>query len=85
MYLVLAPKSNSGIKAIDAALAVVESGQAGQIPVVYCDAHYRGAKQCGHGQGTKHSHNYPNGWVAQQTLPDNLKNKQTYQPKTTGR
>ncbi len=49
--LCLAPKSNSGIKAIDAALADVESGQAGQIPDDLRDAHYRGAKQLGHGQG----------------------------------
>ena len=83
--LCLAPKSNSGIKAIDAALADVESGQAGQIPDDLRDAHYRGAKQLGHGQGYKLPHNYPNGWVAQQYLPDNLKNKQYYQPKTTGR
>jgi putative ATPase len=83
--LCLAPKSNSGIKAIDAALADVESGHAGQIPDDLRDAHYRGAKQLGHGQGYKLPHNYPNGWVAQQYLPDNLKHQQYYHPKTTGR
>ena len=83
--LCLAPKSNSGIKAIDAALADVQSGHAGQIPDDLRDAHYRGAKELGHGQGYKLPHNYPNGWVAQQYLPDNLKHQQYYHPKTTGR
>ena len=83
--LCLAPKSNSGIKAIDEALADVENGNAGQIPDDLRDAHYRGAKQLGHGIDYKLPHNYPNGWVAQQYLPDNLKNKHYYQPKATGR
>ncbi len=53
--LCLAPKSNSGIKAIDAALADVESGQAGQIPDDLRDAHYRGANNWATGKDT----NYP--------------------------
>ena len=30
-------------------------------------------------------HNYPNGWVKQQYLPDNIKNKKYYTPKTTSK
>lgn len=83
--LSLCPKSNSGMNAIDTALEDVRNGKASSIPDDLKDAHYSGAKKLGHGVNYKYPHNYPNSWVKQQYLPDNLINKEYYQPKSTGK
>ncbi|WP_125589477.1 replication-associated recombination protein A [Companilactobacillus jidongensis] len=83
--LCLCPKSNSGMVAIDAALDDVRNGKATSIPDDLKDAHYSGAKKLGHGIGYKLPHDYPNAWVYQQYLPDNLVNEIFYEPNTTGK
>lgn len=83
--LCLAPKSNSAISAIDAAIADVQGGKTGPIPDDLRDAHYQGAKALGHGVGYKLPHNYPGGWVKQTYMPANLKNTHYYLPKATGK
>lgn len=83
--LCLCPKSNSGMAAIDDALADVRDGKASSIPDDLKDAHYSGAKKLGHGLEYKYPHDYPNSWVEQQYLPNNLVNKKYYQPKNTGK
>ncbi|AKP66392.1 replication-associated recombination protein A [Companilactobacillus ginsenosidimutans] len=83
--LCLCPKSNTGLVAIDSALEDVRNGKASSIPDDLKDAHYKGAAKLGHGIGYKLPHDYPNGWVEQQYLPDNLVNRQYYQPKDTGK
>ncbi|MBI0107355.1 replication-associated recombination protein A [Lactobacillus sp. W8089] len=83
--LCLSPKSNSGITAIDAALKDLKNGHGGSIPNNLKDTHYKGAHQLNHGQNYLYPHDYPNDWVAQQYLPEALKNKEYYQPKTNGK
>ena len=83
--LALSPKSNSAIKAIDAALADVRQGKAGLVPKHLRDGHYAGSKALGHGQGYRYPHDYPNHWVAQDYLPDTLKGKHYYQAGQTGK
>lgn len=83
--LCLCPKSNTGIMAIDAALQDVRAGKAGKIPDDLKDAHYKGAAKLGHGVGYKFPHDFPNDWVKQQYLPNNLLNRKYYQPKQTGK
>lgn len=83
--LCLSPKSNSGITAIDAALKDLKNGHGGSIPNNLKDTHYKGAHQLNHGQNYLYPHDYPNDWVAQQYLPETLKNKEYYQPKTNGK
>lgn len=83
--LCLCPKSNSGMVAIDSALEDVRSGKANSIPDDLKDAHYSGAKKLGHGIEYKYPHNYPNSWVEQQYLPNNLVNRHYYQPNDTGK
>lgn len=83
--LCLSPKSNSGISAIDAALSDVKGGKIGAIPKHLKDSHYQGAKSLGHGVGYLYPHNYENGFVKQQYLPDTLKHKQYYKPKTNSK
>lgn len=83
--LCLSPKSNSGMMAIDRAIADVRKGGFGDVPAHLKDAHYAGAEKLGHGTEYKYPHNFPNDWVAQQYLPDNIKNAEYYQPKENGR
>lgn len=83
--LCLSPKSNSGILAMDAALADVMNGHNGAVPDRLKDAHYSGAKKLGHGNDYQYPHDFPGDWVKQQYLPDDLKRAEYYQPKTNGR
>ncbi|MHD0397540.1 replication-associated recombination protein A [Staphylococcus simulans] len=83
--LCLSPKSNSGIKAIDAAISDIRKGHAGQVPNHLKDGHYKGAKALGHAIGYQYPHDSENGFIPQQYLPDKLKNRHYYQPKTTSK
>ncbi|AOZ89885.1 recombinase RarA [Bacillus xiamenensis] len=83
--LCLSPKSNSAYQAIDAALHDIRTGKIGEVPAHLKDAHYKGATALGRGADYLYPHDYENGWVKQQYLPDPLKNKQYYEPKQTGK
>ena len=80
IFLAGLPKSNSAICAIDEALSDIRSGKAGDIPAHLKDGHYSGAQKLGRAIGYKYPHNYPNSYVKQQYLPDNLKDKKYYNP-----
>ncbi|HZG60635.1 MAG TPA: replication-associated recombination protein A [Anoxybacillus sp.] len=82
--LCLSAKSNSAYKALDKAIDDVRNGKTGEIPNHLKDAHYQGAKVLGHGKGYKYPHDYPNSWVYQQYLPDELLGVQYYVPKESG-
>ena len=78
LLLATAPKSNSAICAIDAAMSDIESGNSGDIPLHLKDAHYKGASALGRGIEYKYPHNYPNNYIKQQYLPDSLKSRKYY-------
>ncbi len=78
-YVACAPKSNSAICAIDAAMAYVRSTQAAPIPAYLQDAHYGGAAKLGHGIGYKYAHDFPNHYVEQQYLPNVCKDMHFYE------
>ncbi|WP_205245303.1 replication-associated recombination protein A [Clostridium fungisolvens] len=80
LVLATAPKSNSVVCAIDAALQDIEQVNIGDIPVHLKDAHYSGAKALGRGIEYKYPHNYENNYIKQQYLPDNLKSRNYYVP-----
>lgn len=80
ILLATAPKSNSAICAIDSAMEDIESIDTGDIPSHLKDAHYSGAKELGHGTTYKYPHSYTNHYVAQQYLPDNIKDRVYYEP-----
>ena len=73
--LSLSPKSNSAITAIDSALSDIRKGNIGQILTIYEMDIIFGAKDLGRAIGYKYPHNYENGHVIQQYLPDKLKIK----------
>ncbi|MHC0035800.1 replication-associated recombination protein A [Pseudoneobacillus sp. C159] len=83
--LCLSPKSNSAIAAIDSALADLRKGITGEVPDHLRDAHYQGAANLGRGVEYLYPHDYENGWVKQQYLPNPIKNKTYYEPKKTGK
>lgn len=84
VHLATAPKSNASYAAINAAVADVRAGRAGQVPAHLRDAHYPGAKALGHGKGYIYSHDEPHGVARQQYLPDTLKDQQYYRPTDRG-
>ncbi|MBS4540060.1 replication-associated recombination protein A [Clostridium sp. D2Q-11] len=74
------PKSNSAINAIDKALKDIDLGNIGDIPIHLKDSHYKGSSKLGRGTEYKYPHSYPNHYVKQQYLPDNIKDKKYYEP-----
>ncbi|MDO5784832.1 MAG: replication-associated recombination protein A [Eubacteriales bacterium] len=78
ILLATAPKSNSGINAVDAALADIRAGKSGDVPAHLKDCHYSGAAKLGRGLTYQYPHNYPYHWVEQQYLPDTLRGAQYY-------
>lgn len=73
VYVAQAPKSNSVICAIDAALSDIERGADYPPPMHLRDAHYKDASKYGFGVDYVYSHAAPD--VKQQFLPDELVNK----------
>ena len=51
----------------------------GEIPPHLKDAHYGGAQNLGHGTNYKYPHSYPNHYVKQQYLPDEIKDRVYYE------
>ena len=79
VYLATSQKSNSAYLAIDAALAEVE--RSGNLPV---PLHLRNAptslmKELGYSDGYKYAHDFPNHFVRQQFLPDELQGTHFWQ------
>ena len=82
-YVACAPKSNSAVNAIFAAMDAVKNEDTGQVPVYLRDAHYGGAAKLGH-TGYKYAHDYPNHYVDQQYLPDKIAGRVFYEPSDNG-
>ena len=72
--MALSPKSNTSHIALDEAIQDIENGNVGTIP-----KHIKT-----NAVDYKYPHDYPNSYVVQQYLPDKLKNKEYYHPKTNG-
>lgn len=79
ILLATAPKSNSAYCAMDAALADIRNGEIGDFPRHLQNKHFDGENAKVRGQHYLYPHDYPNHWVEQQYLPDNLKDKKYYQ------
>ncbi|MBO5425155.1 MAG: replication-associated recombination protein A [Lachnospiraceae bacterium] len=83
IYVACAPKSNAIVNAIFAANDAVISVGDCQVPNHLRDAHYSGAKNLGN-VGYLYAHDYPNHYVKQQYLPDNLLDEKFYYPGDNG-
>jgi putative ATPase len=83
IYLARSPKSNSVITAIGAASRAVREHGALRPPKPLRDAHYRGAKKLGHGEGYVYPPSDPSGYDVDH-LPDELKGETYYEPSGSG-
>ncbi len=83
--LALLPKSNSITRALGAATSAVQAGGLVEVPDHLRDAHYRGAAEIGFGRTYEYPHDFANGWVAQQYLPDSLVGSRFFDPSPYGR
>ena len=79
ILLATAPKSNSVVMGIDAAMGDVRRGKYGPPPRELQNVHADGAG-FEREQGYKYPHNYPDHWVRQQYLPDALVGTKYYIP-----
>ncbi len=84
VYVAMSPKSNASYMAIEKAIQAVESNVQARVPAHLQDAHYSGHDDLGHGIGYKYAHDFPNHWVDQQYLPDELKGEKFYEPGDLG-
>ena len=78
ILVALAPKSNSGEAAINAAMADIQKGKTGSIPRTLQNKHYDSAEVQNKGQFYQYPHDFPNHWVDQQYLPDTLLDARYY-------
>lgn len=70
IMLATAPKSNSAYMAYDAAMIDIEAGKGLNVPEILRSPLFK---------GYKYPHSYPNHYVKQQYLPDDIKNSRYYE------
>ncbi len=80
IFVACAPKSNAAYLTVDAALNEVRTGPSREVPLHLRDANMD-AKERGHGQGYKYSHDFPGHWVKQEYMPNP---KRFYEPSDQG-
>ena len=84
VYLACAPKSNRVTEALGRAREDARNGPRGDVPAHLRDAHYRGARELGHGEGYRYPHDAPSGWVPQQYRPDGVEGNVYFVPSDHG-
>lgn len=84
IYIAMAPKSASCVKAIQAANKLVKDTGNLVIPSHIQDAHYRSATKLNRGVGYLYPHDFPNHWVKQNYMPAEIENAKLYEPSDSG-
>ncbi|GAB6886781.1 replication-associated recombination protein A [Desulfothermus okinawensis JCM 13304] len=85
IYLSLAPKSNSSYRAYLEAQGLIKEKSILDVPLHLKNPSTGLDKKFGYGKGYKYPHAYKEAWVKQQYLPDELKDKKFYKPRTHGK
>ena len=80
VYLATSPKSNSAYMGINTALELAKETGNLAVPLHLRNAPTQLMKQLGYGDGYKYAHDYPNHFVDQQYLPDELKDTRIWHP-----
>lgn len=80
VYLATSPKSNSAYAAINSALELVRATGNQPVPLHIRNAPTKLMAELGYHDGYLYPHDYPNHYVAQQYLPDELRGTVFYQP-----
>ena len=84
VLLATSPKSNSAYLGINAAMQDVEDGKTGDIPRQLQNKHYDGEGNAVKGQHYLYPHDYPDHYVKQQYLPDEIKDAVFYEASDNG-
>lgn len=80
IYLACSQKSNASYLAIDQALEMVKKTRNLPVPLHIRNAPTKLMKELNYGKNYKYSHNYENNFVAQDYLPEKIKNEIFYEP-----
>lgn len=84
IYIASAPKSNSSYLALKKAMKDVKLTLNEPVPMHLRNAVTDLMDKVGYGKGYKYAHDYEEGYISQQFLPDRLKGEKYYQPKSIG-
>jgi putative ATPase len=84
VYLALAHKSNSAYAAYLNAAREVKLNGACPVPLHLRNATTQLQKDWGFGKDYKYPHNYPDSWILQAYLPQELEGRRFYQPRNNG-
>ena len=80
ILIATAPKSNSAYLAVDTAMMDIDQGKGATVPRNLQNTHFDGEDAKVKGQNYIYPHDFPNHYVEQQYLPDDLKKRQYYIP-----
>ena len=84
-YLASAPKSNASYMAINKAWQDAERGAGQNVPKHLRNAPTKLMKQEGYGKDYKYPHNYPNNFIEENYMPEDIRGKTYYEPSENGR
>ena len=79
-----APKSNASYNAINSALADVDAGHIGAVPLHLRNAPTKLMKEWGNHEGYRYAHDWPGAVAPQQYMPDELVGREYYHPNDRG-
>ena len=80
IYLATAPKSNSGYRALNAAMEAARETPAEPVPMHIRNAPTRLMKELGYHEGYQYAHDVPEAYIPQEYLPAKLKGTVFYEP-----
>jgi putative ATPase len=80
IYLATAPKSNSGYRALQAALEAARETPSAPVPLHIRNAPTALMKELGYGEGYRYAHDAPEAYAPQEYLPDALRGRIFYEP-----
>ncbi len=84
VYLCLTPKSNSLYTAFGAAMASAKESGSSMVPLHLRNAPTTLLKKLGYGKEYKYAHDFENGWVAENYMPQGMENARFYEPRSAG-
>jgi putative ATPase len=85
IYLAIAPKSNAGYNAYNAARAFIKRDKSREVPIHLRNAPTKLMKELGHGKAYRYAHDEPGAYAAGETyLPDGMPEPGWYQPVPRG-
>jgi putative ATPase len=80
IYLATSPKSNSAYLAIDSAMEEVQKNGERTVPLHLRNAPTSLMKELGYADNYKYAHDFPDNFVEQEFLPENIEGNKFYEP-----